>query len=360
MKVIIAGGGTGGHLFPGVAVAEEFLRRDASSRVLFIGTARGVEARILPGLGFDLVTLDVAGIKGTGVLRSIQALLKIPGSLLQARRVIRDFGPDVLVGVGGYASGPAVLAGHLMGVKTAVMEQNALPGITNRILGRFVDRIFVSFDEAGQAFPAERVRVTGNPIRADFLKAGGPRPGAGTPTLLVFGGSPGARGINSLFLEALKHLKAGGTDLKIVHQTGSADLERVAADYKEMGVEADVRAFIHDMPQAFRSADLLICRAGATSIAEITACGKAAILVPFPYAVHDHQTKNAEVLARRGAAILVAERDLTGEGLAGLVAGLLADPRRIREMEAKSRALGNAKAASDIVDECLRLTAPQT
>jgi UDP-N-acetylglucosamine--N-acetylmuramyl-(pentapeptide) pyrophosphoryl-undecaprenol N-acetylglucosamine transferase len=358
VKVIIAGGGTGGHLFPGVAVAEEFLRRDGTSRILFIGTKRGVEAAILPQLGFELAALDVAGIKGKGFGGMVKALMKIPQSLGRSFGIIRDFGPDILVGVGGYASGPAVLAAHWMGVKTAVMEQNALPGITNRLLGRFVDRVFVTFEETKRAFPGGKVIVTGNPVRAGFLRSmeeGGEK--NGRFTILVFGGSQGAHRINMIFLEALKFLPMERTKTRVIHQTGSADFETVRQAYGDLGVEADVRPFIQDMPRVFRSADLLVCRAGATSIAEITASGKAAILIPFPYAVHDHQTKNAEVLARAGAAVLAVEKDLTAEVLARMIEDLLNDPRRLREMSEKSRALGNVRAASDIVDECLRLAA---
>jgi len=358
VKVIITGGGTGGHLFPGVAVAEEFLRRDGASRILFIGAKKGVEAAILPGLGFELATLDVAGIKGKGIWGTAKALCKIPQSLGRSFRIIRDFGPDILIGVGGYASGPAVLMARLMGVRTAVMEQNAIPGITNRLLGRFVDRAFVSFEETKKAFPEGKVLLTGNPIRADFLRAAEKNEEKGDRfTLLVFGGSQGAHRINMIFLEALRFLKMDRAKPRIIHQTGSADFETVKRAYGELGMEADVRPFIQDMPRVFRSVDLLICRAGATSIAEITASGRAAILIPFPYAVHDHQTKNAEVLARAGAAILAAEKDLTAEGLARTIDELYSDPRRLREMSEKSRALGNVSAASDIVDECLRLVA---
>ena len=358
MKVIIAGGGTGGHLFPGVAVAEEFMRRDGTSKILFIGTKKGVEAAILPGLGFELAILDVAGIKGKGFRDTAKALCKIPQSLGRSFRIIRDFGPDILIGVGGYASGPAVLTAHWTGVKTAVMEQNAIPGITNKILGRFVDRAFVSFEETKKAFPEDKVLLTGNPIRADFLRGMKKNEGKSERfTLLVFGGSQGAHRINMILPETLKFMKMDRSKFRIIHQTGIADFERVKRAYGELGVEADVRSFIQDMPRVFRSADLLICRAGATSIAEITASGKAAILIPFPYAVHDHQTKNAEVLARAGAAILAPEKDLTAEGLARTIDDLHSNTGRLREMSEKSRALGNIRAASDIVDECLRLVA---
>ncbi len=356
MKVVIAGGGTGGHLFPGVAIAEEFRRRDGANQVLFIGTRRGLEARVLPQIGFDLETLDVEGIKGRGMVRSLAALTKIPRSLIESRRILRSFGPDVVIGVGGYASGPAVLAARFMGVPTAIAEQNAIPGETNKILGRFVDRIFVSFSETTRWFRPERVRVTGNPIRVSI--AGAHRREKKTGELfglLIFGGSQGAHRINLAVLEALPHLRDLKEKIRITHQTGKDDLEMVKKGYSDQGMEADVLPFITDMASAYGKADLLICRAGATSIAEITASGKAALFVPFPYAVNDHQTKNAELLVNRGAAEMIPERNLTGERLSGIIRRLAAEPGKIGEMGSNAAALGNTRAAADIVDECIAL-----
>jgi UDP-N-acetylglucosamine--N-acetylmuramyl-(pentapeptide) pyrophosphoryl-undecaprenol N-acetylglucosamine transferase len=356
VRIVIAGGGTGGHLFPGVAIAEEFRRRDRNSNVLFIGTKRGLEARVLPPIGFDLATLDVEGVKGRGLVRSVAALAKIPRSLLQSRRIIGRFEPDVVIGVGGYASGPAVLAAHFMGLPTAIAEQNAIPGETNRILGRFADRIFVSFPETARRFRPDRVRVTGNPIRAAITAA--PKrariPGE-TLTLLVFGGSQGAHRINLAVLEALPHLAELKKRIRIIHQTGKDDLERVKKGYGDQSMEAEVLPFITDMASAYGKADLLVCRAGATSIAEITASGKAAVFIPFPHAVNDHQTKNAELLVNRGAAEMIPERDLSGERLSGVIRRLARNPALIEEMGRKAGELGNARAAADIVDECVAL-----
>ncbi len=356
MRIIIAGGGTGGHLFPGVAIAEEFRGRDRTNDVLFIGTQRGLEARVLPQAGFALATLEVEGIKGRGLVRSMAALAKIPRSLLQSRGIIRGFGPDVVIGVGGYASGPAVLAARLMGVPTAIAEQNAIPGETNKILGRFADRIFVSFSETAGWFRRDRVRVTGNPIRSAIAAAPKRTRKPGDPlTLLVFGGSQGAHRINTAVLEAMPLLGELRARLRVIHQTGAKDMDMVTKGYRDLGTEADVRPFIADMAEAYGRADLLVCRAGATSIAEITASGKAAIFIPFPSAVNDHQTKNAELLVNRGAAEMIPERDLTGESLSGVIRRLAEDTGRIDEMERKSASLGNARAAADIVDELLAL-----
>ncbi len=354
--MLIAGGGTGGHLFPGIAVAEEFLRRDREHRVLFVGTERGLEKRVLPTLGYELATLDVEGVKGRGWLRSLGALLKIPRSLFQSAGILKRFRPDVVLGVGGYASGPAVLAASLSGYPTAVAEQNALPGATNRILGRFVDRVFLTFRESAADFPARKVKVCGNPVRSAFLKE---RTAGGRKNdrfgLLVFGGSQGARAINRAMEDALPLLRDLRDRMRILHQTGAAGVERTAAAYREAGLEAEVTPFILDMAGAYDAADLLVCRAGATSLAEITVSGKAALLVPFPFAAGDHQTWNARVLARAGAAEMVPEKELTGSLLAERIRRFVEEPGLLRAMEEKSRSLGNPRAAADIVDALLTL-----
>ena len=354
--MIIAGGGTGGHLFPGIAIAEEFLRRDRDDRILFVGTDRGIEKRILGDLGYSLQTIDVAGVKGRGWKKSLAALFRIPGSLIQSFRIIRRFSPDLVVGVGGYASGPAVLTACLMGVPTAIAEQNALPGLTNRILGKVVDRIFVSFAQTGRWFHAGKVVVSGNPIRQAFFSEQNAPERQGRPfTLLIFGGSQGAHAVNRAVTEALDDLAPVRDDLYIIHQTGSQDRDEVARTYRAKGVTAEVLPFITDMAAAYRKADLLICRAGATSIAEITAAGKTAILIPFPFAVEDHQTGNAEVLVQAGAAEMIPERELTGARLAASVKRYYDHPELLRDMEARSAGLGNVRAAADIVDGCLML-----
>lgn len=361
VKVIIAGGGTGGHLFPGIAIAEEFQKREQKNIVLFIGTDRGLEKNVLREMGFPLRTLDVEGIKGKGFVERGRALLKIPRSLLRSFKIIREFRPDIVIGVGGYASGPAVITAHFMGVKTAVAEQNVLPGITNRVLGRFVDKVFLTFSETRKWFPGKKVLVTGNPIRAAFFsritdQEGEVEKGRGENfTILIFGGSQGAHAINVALINAVEHLKEMREHLRIIHQTGYNDMEEVSKAYQVKGIKAEVFPFIMEMALAFRKADLLICRAGATTVAEITASGKAAVLIPFPFAAGDHQTKNAEVLVKAGAAEMIPERELEGKCLAEVIRRFYRQPEIIREMEIKSAGLGNVRAAADIVDACMAM-----
>jgi UDP-N-acetylglucosamine--N-acetylmuramyl-(pentapeptide) pyrophosphoryl-undecaprenol N-acetylglucosamine transferase len=361
VKVIIAGGGTGGHLFPGIAIAEEFLQRNRDVRILFVGTDKGIEKKVLGEMGFLLQTIDIEGIKGKKWSNALDALLRVPRSMIQSYRIIRSFSPALVVGVGGYASGPVVLTARLLGIPTAIAEQNALPGLTNRILGKMVDRIFVSFAQTKQYFQAHKVMMSGNPIRQRFFtEAKRPERRNHPFTLLVFGGSQGARAINRAVLEALDDMEPLRDHLQIIHQTGSKDRDAVAKAYEAKGVTAEVLPFIMDMAAAYQRADLLVCRAGATSIAEITAAGKAAILIPFPFAVEDHQTKNAEVLVQAGAAEMIPEKDLTGERLAAAVKGYYDNPPSIREMERRSAGMGNVRAAADIVDACLALVRQRT
>jgi len=360
MKVVIAGGGTGGHLFPGIAIAEAFQRKVPGSAILFVGTDRGIEKRVVPSLGYPLETLDVEGIKGRGPAKKLGAFLKIPRSLVQSFRILRRFAPRIVIGVGGYASGPAVLAARLMAIPTAIAEQNAFPGATNRILGRFVQAVFLSFPDDGGWFPPGKTVVTGNPVRSSFRAAvGNDREGApgGPFPLLVFGGSQGAHVINMAMVDALETKELGSIrdGLSIVHQTGTGDLERVKAAYEARGYRADCRPFIEAMPAEYRRARLLVCRSGATSVAELTAVGKAAILIPFARAVNDHQTKNARVLVRAEAARMIAEGDLSGQSLAVAIRHLYDRPEEIQRMEDRSRELGNWGAADDIVDGALAL-----
>ncbi|MBW2650945.1 MAG: undecaprenyldiphospho-muramoylpentapeptide beta-N-acetylglucosaminyltransferase, partial [Deltaproteobacteria bacterium] len=278
VRIIIAGGGTGGHVFPAVAIAGEFLERANVRDVLFIGTEKGLEARVLRDMGFTLCTINVEGVKGRGVAGMAGSLWKIPWSIAQSVSIIRDFRPNIVLGVGGYASGPAVIAAHFMGIKTAVAEQNALPGFTNRMLGRFVDKIFLSFPDTGNRFADSKVVVTGNPVRREFAKGVKKSRKEGF-SILIFGGSQGARAINRAVVESMEYLEDIRGGLAITHQTGKKDFDEVSAAYRDRGVSAEVHPFITDMSSAYGAADLLICRAGATSIAEITATGKASVLI---------------------------------------------------------------------------------
>jgi UDP-N-acetylglucosamine--N-acetylmuramyl-(pentapeptide) pyrophosphoryl-undecaprenol N-acetylglucosamine transferase len=354
VKVIIAGGGTGGHLFPGIAIAEEISRRNQANEILFVGTERGLEKRILPGMGYRLQTIDVAGIRGMGVMKTMGNIMKIPMSMYQSKSIIGPFNPHVVVGVGGYASGPAAMTAHYMGIATVIAEQNAVPGMTNRILGRFVDRIYVTFPETARWFNTNKVLVTGNPVRKSFVERKSERQAASSEhiTVLIFGGSQGAHAINEAVVAAMPLLKKIQGPLRIIHQTGAGDAETVAAAYRAHEIDARVSPFITDMATAYDEADLLVCRAGATTVAEVMVSGKPAIFIPFAHAVGDHQRLNAQVLVDAGAARLILEKDLTGEALADMVQRLLKDREALAAMGERARASGTADAAARIVDDC--------
>ncbi|MGH7794735.1 MAG: undecaprenyldiphospho-muramoylpentapeptide beta-N-acetylglucosaminyltransferase [Candidatus Binatia bacterium] len=349
MRVILAGGGTGGHLFPGLAVAREFQRRDPSVEILFVGTAQGIEFRVLPKQGLKLETLTVKGIKGRGLRGWFDALYGVPASLLRSLAIIKKFYPDCVIGLGGYASGPVLLAGRLAGVRCVIMEQNLRPGFTNKLLARLVQRVFTSYAGSAKFFSGARVVETGNPVRWQKLPAIAKR---GKFSLLVFGGSAGARRLNYAVVDALKQL----TDLKdefyITHQTGALDYPAIREAYAGLAFDAQVTPFIEAMDEAYAFADLVLCRAGATTVAELTAFGKAAILVPYPYAIYDHQRGNARALAERGAAEMILDQDLDGAVLAEKIRGYLSDRARIARMAQAAREMGRPDAAARIVDEC--------
>jgi UDP-N-acetylglucosamine--N-acetylmuramyl-(pentapeptide) pyrophosphoryl-undecaprenol N-acetylglucosamine transferase len=353
VRVIFGGGGTGGHLFPGIAVAREFQRRDPGTEILFVGTQQGIESRVLPKEGFRQETIPDKGLKGRGLRGLVDAVYGVPAGVLRCLGIVRRFRPDFIIGLGGYASGPLLLAGKLKRVHCAIMEQNLRPGFTNRLLARFVDRVFTSYRESEAYFPgAKNLLETGNPIRWGSLPAAqrGDR-----FTLLVFGGSAGAHRINLAMGEAVQKLTDLAGRIKIIHQTGQADLPQVREIYKQLPLEAEVTAFIDRMDQAYAEADLVVCRAGATTVAELTAFGKAAILVPFPYAIYDHQRENAQALQSRGAAEMILDRELNGELLAARIRAYLSDPAGIAKMAAAARALGRPDAAARIVDACYAL-----
>ena len=349
MKVLIAAGGTGGHIYPGIAVANEIMNRDAESEVLFVGTARGLEKKIVPENGFQLSLINSAGLKNVGVVGKIKGLSVLPKSFLEARRLIRQFRPHVVVGAGGYVSGPVLLMAAIMGVPTLVMDSNALPGFTNRQLARFIDQAALTFDEALPFFGKKGV-VTGNPVRREFFEIDAKQRMAEFH-LLIFGGSQGARAVNNAMIEALPYLAKFDGKLTITHQTGEADFENVRAAYTDsVFSSADVRPFISDIFVEFGKSDLVVCRAGATTCAELTAAGKASIMVPLPTAADDHQRKNAEALVKAGAAKMILQSDLTGEMLTENIGELIASPAFITEMEKAAQSLGRRDAAEMTVD----------
>jgi UDP-N-acetylglucosamine--N-acetylmuramyl-(pentapeptide) pyrophosphoryl-undecaprenol N-acetylglucosamine transferase len=360
MRLLVAGGGTGGHLFPGLALGEEVKTRHPRNDVLFVGSARGIEAREVPKAGYPLRIIAVGPLKRQGFFGLIKGLFRLPRALFQSIRILRQFNPDVVVGVGGYSSGPVVFAAWLLGIATAIQEQNALPGFTNRALGHIVRAVFTAFPEAAAGFPSGKTHLLGNPIRRAFLdnylhtKAPGER-----LSIFVTGGSQGAHVLNLRVVEAVELLAPQiGSRLHVLHQTGVKDQPEIAARYeklKSLGVEATAIAFIDDMPRAYAEADLLVCRAGATTIAELTVCKKPALLVPFPFAADDHQTVNARSMVQAGAARLFPEKDISGEKLADELRALEADRSLLTKMSRASGVLGRPEAAREIADVCVSL-----
>jgi UDP-N-acetylglucosamine--N-acetylmuramyl-(pentapeptide) pyrophosphoryl-undecaprenol N-acetylglucosamine transferase len=345
--ILIAAGGTGGHLFPGIAVADELKARDPETRVVFVGTPRGLESRLVPRAGYELELLPILPLNGVGLLRMVKGLLALPWAMLKAVQLVRRLRPAAVLGVGGYAGGPTVLVAALLGIPTVVLEPNAKPGFTNRVLKPFVRHAACSYEEARREFGAKGV-VTGNPVRGGFAKLA-PKWHVPPLTLLVFGGSQGARIINKTLVDALPRLP-GPDRLRIVHQTGPAARDEVATRYAAAGRPAEVLAFLDDMESRFAQADLVLCRSGATTAAELTAAGKAAVLVPFALAADDHQASNARALESAGAARMIEEKDLTGERLAAVLDELLADPARLTAMEQAARSLARPDAAARVAD----------
>jgi UDP-N-acetylglucosamine--N-acetylmuramyl-(pentapeptide) pyrophosphoryl-undecaprenol N-acetylglucosamine transferase len=353
---MIAGGGTGGHVFPGMALAEEVVTRHPDNDVVFVGTENGLEARVVPEAGYPIELIDVKGLKGKGILKLLANLLLLPRAMVQCWRVLRKWDPDLVVGVGGYASGPVVLAAWLLRIPTAVQEQNAAAGFTNRVLGRVVQAAFTAFPETKRYFAQHKVFQLGNPIRRQLMdNYMRPSHAHDKLRLLVFGGSQGAHALNMRVIEALPHLADLRDRLEVVHQTGARDREAVEKGYRAVGFVPDVREFIHDMSAAYADADLVVCRAGATTLAELTVCKKPSILVPFPAAADNHQVMNAMSLVRAGAAVMIEERGLTGEVLAQEIRSVLTHPERREQMARAAGLLGSPQAASEIADVCTEL-----
>ncbi len=347
MKAIIAGGGTGGHLFPGIAVAREIQRRSPGSEILFVGAEQGIETKIVPKEGFELRTLPIGGLKGIRFQLMVKNLARMFSGLFKARSILTGFQPDVVIGVGGYASFPMLAAAILGGVPRVIMEQNAIPGLANRVLGKWVDFAAVT-DPRTVSFFGDRAVVTGNPIRPEFKRIA-VKPHVPPYTILVFGGSQGAQSINQAVIGALDHLSDLKNDLRFVHQTGQRQVEEVQRAYNAKAFTADVRAFFNDFHEQYAAADLIISRSGATTVAEIKAAGRAAILIPFPFATDDHQTKNARTMSDEKAAVLVSNAELTGHRLAAEIRGLIGDPERLRAIEENSRRIAIVDAEERIV-----------
>ena len=357
MKLIIAGGGTGGHFFPGVAVAEKLKATKATSEVLFVGTERGIEARLCPKLGWPIALISVSGIKTVGLLGAIKGLAKVPGALYQSYRLLKRQRPSVVLGVGGYASGPLVLMASLMGIPSAVLEQNSVPGMTNKILGRFVKRAFVSFGKSCEFFPKAKTALVGNPIRqtiaAAIQQSSSDDSSSGPCHVLVLGGSQGAVSVNTLCHAAFEELSTSGVPLKITHQTGSRDLENMQAKYDKLDLDVHVTAFIDDMAKAYQEADVIVSRAGATTIAELALVGKPALFIPYPYAAQNHQEENAKAMVESGAAMMFIESTVDKDTFVASLKSLITSKEKRRTMSSAMRSFAKPDAADQIIAWCL-------
>ena len=359
LRVVMAGGGTGGHLFPGLAIAQEFMARNELNTVLFVSTGNPLERSVLNQTGFKLETITAEGIKGRGLWNQAKSALKIPRGIVGSLRILKKYQPDLTVGLGSYSAGPVIVGAWLMRIKIVLHEQNILPGITNRILARFADRIYISFDDTKTHFDPQKIRLTGNPVRKELLnhhEGNGNDVAADSKSfcVLIIGGSQGAHRINKTVVETLDHL-AQKERLHFIHQTGEADEQTVEAAYQRVGIAARVQSFFRHMAPLYKQADLIICRAGATTVAEVTALGKAVIFIPFPFAADNHQALNADTLAREGAAEMILEKDLNARVLGQKIEYYASHPEALEAMATKAGKLGHPAAAQAIVDDCYSL-----
>jgi len=361
VRFMVAGGGTGGHLFPGIAVAKELETRFEKVHVLFVVGHDRMEQGILSRYGYEAKSIDVEGLKGRGWGRGITVLFKLPKSFFQSMSILREFSPNVVLGMGAYSAGPLCLAAKLMGIPTAIHEQNSYPGFTNRLLSGLVDRVFISFEESRDKIKkATRVVLTGNPVRDELFgvceKGRHEKKEEGKSfTLLVVGGSQGARIFNAHLPRVLSLMKTRGKEPEVIHQTGRADYERVKEDYLRKGLKGEVLPFIDDMAGAYRRADLVVARAGATTIFELAALGKPSILVPFPHATNDHQRINALTLCRAGAAEMILQKEFTAERLADLLEKFMENREPLKVMAEKAKKMGRPDAAWVIVDQLVEM-----
>ena len=343
MRAILAGGGTGGHVIPALAIANQ-LKNTYDAECLFIGTAHGIENRLVPAAGYPLQLVRVGALKNVSLTTRLKTAFDLPRAVWDAGGMLSEFAPDVVIGVGGYASGPAMLSAVIKHIPTLAFEPNVVPGFANRVVAKFVSGAAVHFEETAKYF--RHAEVTGVPVRQAFFEI--PPKRGGTPTVLVFGGSQGAHAINQAMIRCLTVLRREAPGIHIIHQTGERDYNDALSAYQSFGDAAEVFKFIDDMPSAFARVDLVVCRSGASTVAEIAAAGKPAVFVPFPRAADDHQRVNAEALARHGAAVVVEESKLEGVWLAETIAALLQDPQRLQRMSTAAKLLAHPNAASDI------------
>lgn len=359
LSFVIAGGGTGGHLTPGIAIAQEFMARNSKNRILFIGTGKPLEVSILSRTDFAYKHITAEGIKGRGLLLQFASMLKIPRGIFESILILKDFKPDLVIGVGSYAAGPVAMGAWLLGVKLVLHEQNVQPGITNRILAYFAQRIYVSFKSTGERLNSKKILVTGNPVRTEFLNcardgANNDRGGKRPFRIMITGGSQGAHTINMAVLEAIKDIRCKDA-FHFAHQTGSEDEQRVKDAYLCHGISCTVKTFFDDAAMQYKMADLIICRAGATTVAEVTALGKGVIFIPFPFAADNHQVLNARSLRDVGAADMILEDELNGRTLIKKIEYYALKPETLKQMALRAGKFGKPDAAAKIVDDCYRL-----
>jgi len=352
MRILIAGGGTGGHLFPGVALAEEFKQRNRKNKILFVGTKKGIEKSLIPDIGYKLKTISGRGILGGGLMQKLRGSIQFLIGLFQSLMIIRTFKPDLVLGTGGYASAPIIIAASIFNIETAICEQNSIPGLTNRILGRLVKKVFIAFEECYPFFPPKKTFLTGNPVRREFLNMGSTlqKKKGDRFCLLVLGGSQGAHSINRAMIESLDKLNPIREKIKIIHQTGYKDSSWVKESYEKKNFQAKVFPFKKEIASLYLQADLVISRAGAITLTELLICGKPSILIPYPYAAYNHQEINARVLVNRGAARIILDQDLNGSYLGDTILNLFHQPEEIYEMANKAKTLARPEAAKKIVD----------
>ena len=359
MKMIIAGGGTGGHVLPAIAIAKALKKIDSNAKVLFIGTELGIEKNLVPKAGFPIEYVKVTGLKGHSIKKQLQALLAIPSAIFRSIQILRREKPDALLGVGGYASGPALLAAFLLRVPSALLEPNSIPGFTNRILAPFVRHIFGAFHKTAHYFPKKRFSVVGSPMNDSFqlLKDQLQRPKKPF-RLLVLGGSLGAKALNNTLPKTVALLKDHGINMQITHQTGQNDIEKVKKAYETLGFMVDVRPFIDNMAEVYQTTNLIVCRSGAGTCAEITAMGIPAILVPFPHAIYDHQTENAIELTNANCAVLMPQNQMTPESLSETILELIKNPKRLESMSQNAFKIAKTSAAEEIAKAACNLFQP--
>ena len=352
MRVVLAAGGTGGHVIPALAIAQQ-LKKDSGAEVLFIGTPRGMENRLVPAAGFDLKLVKVGALNRVSLATRLRTIVDLPRAVWDASRMLAEFRADVVVGVGGYASGPAMAAAILKRIPTLAFEPNVVPGFANRKIAPWVTAAAVQFEQTGRFF--RNYQVTGVPVRPAFFDISPRTANASPPTLLVFGGSQGAHAINTAMMAAFPALRAQVPGLRVIHQTGERDYNEARSAYEGAGMNTEILAFITDMPGIFAQADLLVCRSGASTVGEVTAAGKPAVFIPFPRAADDHQKVNAQALVDAGAAALLEEGNLTGVALAETVARLFADRGRLAQMGKAAKKLAHPNAAQDVAKIAARL-----